>query len=201
MRKIAVLSFVTLDGVMQAPGGPDEDPSGNFKHGGWSVGYWDDVMGKVMAEQMGHPHDLLLGRKTYEIFAAFWPKAKDVPGADGLNKARKYVVSKTPRKLDWNNSVLVTGNIPEEIKKLKRVDGPELQVHGSSNLIQTLLKNDLVDEFLLKIFPVTIGHGKRLFGDGTMPAGFKLLESKSSTKGVIVATYVRDGEIKTGSFA
>jgi len=148
MRKIAVLSFVTLDGVMQAPGGPDEDPSGNFKHGGWSVGYWDDVMGKVMAEQMGHPYDLLLGRKTYEIFAAYWPKAKDVPGADGLNKARKYVVSKTPRKLDWNNSVLVTGNIPEEIKKLKRQDGPELQVHGSSNLIQTLLKHDLVDEFL-----------------------------------------------------
>ena len=201
MRKIAVLSFVTLDGVMQAPGGPDEDPSGNFKHGGWSVGYWDDVMGKVMSEQMGHPYDLLLGRKTYEIFAAYWPKARDVPGADGLNKARKYVVSKTPRKLDWNNSVLVTGNIPEEIKKLKRVDGPELQVHGSSNLIQTLLKNDLVDEFRLKIYPVSIGHGKRLFGDGTMPAGFKLLESKSSTKGVIVATYVRDGEIKTGSFA
>jgi len=201
MRKIAVLSFVTLDGVMQAPGGPDEDPSGNFKHGGWSVGYWDDFMGQVMVEQMGHPYDLLLGRKTYEIFAGYWPKAKDVPGADGLNKARKYVVSKTPRKLDWNNSVLVTGNIPEEIKKLKRQDGPELQVHGSSNLIQTLLKHDLVDEFLLKIFPVTIGHGKRLFGDGTMPAGFKLLESKSSTKGVIVATYVRDGEIKTGSFA
>src|SRR2546425_12374724 len=200
MRKIAVLSFVTLDGVMQAPGGPDEDPSGNFKHGGWSVGYWDDVMGKVMAEQMGHPYDLLLGRKTYEIFAAFWPKAKDVPGADGLNKARKYVVSKTPRKLDWNNSVLVTGNIPEEIKKLKRVDGPELQVHGSSNLIQTLLKNDLVDEFLLKIFPVTIGHGKRLFGADTIPASFKLLESKTSTTGVIVATYRRDGEIKTGSF-
>jgi len=199
MRKIAVLSFVTLDGVMQAPGGPDEDPSGNFKHGGWSVGYWDDVMGKVMAEQMGHPYDLLLGRKTYEIFAAYWPKAKDVPGA--LNKARKYVVSKTPRKLDWNNSVLVTGNIPEEIRKLKRQDGPELQVHGSSNLIQTLLKHDLVDEFRLKIYPVSIGHGKRLFGDGTMPAGFKLLESKSSTTGVIVATYVRDGEIKTGSFA
>ena len=186
---------------MQAPGGPDEDSTGNFKHGGWSVGYWDDVMGKVMAEQMGHPYDLLLGRKTYEIFAAYWPKARDVPGADGLNKARKYVVSKTPRKLDWNNSVLVTGNIPEEIKKLKRQNGPELQVHGSSNLIQTLLKNDLVDEFRLKIYPVSIGHGKRLFGDGTMPAGFKLLESKSSTTGVIVATFGRDGEIKTGSFA
>ena len=201
MRKIAVLSFVTLDGVMQAPGGPDEDPSGNFKHGGWSVGYWDDVMGKVMAEQMGHPYDLLLGRKTYEIFAAFWPKAKDVPGANGLNKARKYVVSKTPRKLDWNNSVLVTGNIPEEIKKLKRVDGPELQVHGSSNLIQTLLKHDLVDEFRLKIYPVSIGHGKRLFGDGTIPASFKLLESVTSPSGVIIATYGRDGAIKTGSFA
>jgi len=192
---------VTLDGVMQAPGGPDEDTSGNFKHGGWSVGYWDDVMGKVMAGQMGHPYDLLLGRKTYEIFAAYWPNAKDVPGADGLNKARKYVVSKTLSKLDWNNSVLVKGNVPEEIKKLKRQDGPELQVHGSSNLIQTLLKHDLVDEFRLKIYPVSIGHGKRLFGDGTIPASFKLLESKTSTTGVIVATYGRDGAIKTGSFA
>jgi len=192
---------VTLDGVMQAPGGPDEDTSGNFKHGGWSVGYWDDVMGKVMAGQMGHPYDLLLGRKTYEIFAAYWPNAKDVPGADGLNKARKYVVSKTLSKLDWNNSVLVKGNVPEEIKKLKRQDGPELQVHGSSNLIQTLLKHDLVDEFRLKIYPVSIGHGKRLFGDGTIPASFKLLESNTSTTGVIVATYGRDGAIKTGSFA
>ncbi len=192
---------MTLDGVMQAPGGPDEDTSGNFKHGGWSVGYWDDVMGKVMAGQMGHPYDLLLGRKTYEIFAAYWPNAKDVPGADGLNKARKYVVSKTLSKLDWNNSVLVKGNVPEEIKKLKRQDGPELQVHGSSNLIQTLLKHDLVDEFRLKIYPVSIGHGKRLFGDGTIPASFKLLESKTSTTGVIVATYGRDGAIKTGSFA
>src|SRR5467141_3898158 len=201
MRKIAVLSFVTLDGVMQAPGGPDEDPSGNFKHGGWSVGYWDDVMGKVMSEQMGHPYDLLLGRKTYEIFADYWPKAKDVPGADGLNKAKKYVVSTTLRKLDWNNSVQVTGNIPEEIKKLKRQDGPELQVHGSSNLIQTLLKHDLVDEFKLKIFPVTLGKGKRLFGEGAIPAGYKLAESVTTPTGVIVATYTRSGEPKTGSFA
>src|SRR5437899_10882993 len=150
MRKIAVLSFVTLDGVMQAPGGPDEDPSGNFKHGGWSVGYWDDVMGKVMAEQMGHSFDLLLGRKTYEIFAAYWPKAKDVPGAHGLNKARKYVVSKTPRKLDWNNSVLVTRNIPEEIKKLKRQDVRELQVQGSPNLLQNLQRHEIWHEYLLK---------------------------------------------------
>jgi dihydrofolate reductase len=157
-------------------------------------------MGEVMSEQMGHPYDLLLGRKTYEIFAAYWPKAKDVPGADGLNRARKYVVSRTPKKLSWSNSALVTGNVPEEIRRLKRQEGPELQVHGSSNLIQTLLKHDLVDEFYLKIFPLTIGHGKRLFGDGTMPASFKLLESKTSTTGVIVATYRRDGEIKTGSF-
>ena len=195
-----MLSFVTLDGIMQAPGGPDEDTSGNFTQGGWSVGYWDDFMGKVMGEQMGKPYDLLLGRKTYEIFAAYWPKAKDNPGADGLNKAKKYVVSRTLRKLDWNNSTLLTGNIPEEIRKLKREDGHELQVHGSSNLIQTLLKHDLVEEFRLKIYPVTVGHGKRLFGDGTMPASFKLLENKTSTTGVVVATYRREGEIKTGSF-
>ena len=195
-----MLSFVTLDGIMQAPGGPDEDTSGNFTQGGWSVGYWDDFMGKVMGEQMGRPYDLLLGRKTYEIFAAYWPKAKDNPGADGLNKAKKYVVSRTLRKLDWNNSTLLTGNIPEEIRKLKREDGHELQVHGSSNLIQTLLKHDLVEEFRLKIYPVTVGHGKRLFGDGTMPASFKLLENKTSTTGVVVATYRREGEIKTGSF-
>jgi dihydrofolate reductase len=157
-------------------------------------------MGEVMSEQMGHPYDLLLGRKTYEIFAAYWPKAKDAPGADGLNRARKYVVSRTLKKLGWNNSVLLTGNIPEEIRKLKRQEGPELQVHGSSNLIQTLLKHDLADEFRMKIFPLTIGHGKRLFDDGIMPASFKLLESKTSTTGVIVASYRRDGEIKIGSF-
>jgi dihydrofolate reductase len=190
---------MTLDGIMQAPGGPEEDTGGNFKNGGWSFGYWDSFMDKVMGEQMEKPHDFLLGRKTYEIFAGYWPNAKD-PGAEGINSARKYVVSTTLRKLDWNNSMLVTGNIPEEINKLKKQDGPELQVHGSSNLIQTLLKNDLVDEFLLKIFPVTIGTGKRLFGEGTMPASFRLVDSKTSTTGIIVATYAQDGNIKTGSF-
>ncbi|HEV2118820.1 MAG TPA: dihydrofolate reductase family protein [Candidatus Bathyarchaeia archaeon] len=195
-----MLSFVTLDGVMQAPGGPDEDTSGNFRHGGWSAGYWDGVMEKVMTQQMGNPYDLLLGRKTYKIFAAYWPKAKNDLFADKLNKARKYVVSTTLKKLEWNNSTLVKGKIPEEIKKLKKQDGPELQVHGSSDLIHTLLKHDLVDEFRLKIFPVTIGHGKRLFGNSAIPASFKLLESKTSTTGIIVATYRRDGEIKTGSF-
>jgi dihydrofolate reductase len=200
LRKLIVLSFVTLDGVMQAPGGPNEDVSGGFKYGGWSVGYWDDFTGKVMAAQMAEPFDLLLGRKTYEIFAGYWPNAKNQPGADKLNGAKKYVVSTGLSKLEWNNSTIVTGNVVDEIKKLKKQDGPEIQVHGSSNLIQTLLKSDLVDEFRLKIFPVTVGTGKRLFGDGTIPASFKLVKSRVSTKGVIVATYVRDGEIKVGSF-
>jgi dihydrofolate reductase len=195
-----VLSFVTLDGVIQAPGGPEEDTSGNFKHGGWVAGYWDGALEKVMAEQTRGPFDLLLGRKTYEIFAAYWPRAKQDPFADKLNNARKYVVSTTLRRLDWNNSMLVNGNVPEEISKLKRQDGPELQVHGSSNLIQTLLKHDLIDELWLKIFPVTIGHGKRLFGNATIPASFKLLETKTSTTGVITANYKRDGDIRTGSF-
>lgn len=185
---------------MQAPGGPKEDTSGDFKHGGWSVGYWDDFMGNVMNAQMADQFDLLLGRKTYEIFAAYWPNAKNEPLAERLNQAKKYVASKTISKLEWNNSTLIAGDLSEEIKKLKNSDGPEIQVHGSSNLIQTLLKNDLLDEFRLKIFPVTIGSGKRLFGDGTIPASFKLTDSKISATGIIVATYVRDGEIKKGSF-
>jgi len=188
-----------MDGIMQAPGGPEEDEEGKFTQGGWSVGYWDKVMDTVMTGQMGHPFDLVLGRRTYDIFAGYWPTSED-PGADALNKAKKYVASRTQKNLTWENSVLLTGDIAAEIKKIKAQAGPELQVHGSSNLIQTLLKNDLVDEFWLKIFPVTIGAGKRLFGSGTFPASFKLLESKFSSTGVIVATYVRDGNIKTGSF-
>ncbi len=199
MRKLAVLTFITLDGVMQAPGGPEEDPSGGFKHGGWSVGYWDEFMNQVMAKQMNSPFDLLLGRKTYEIFASYWPNSKE-PGADDLNKAKKYVATSTLIKLNWKNSTIIKGNVVEEIGKLKQLNGPEIQVHGSSNLIQTLLKNNLVDEFRLKIFPVTIGAGKRLFGYGTIPASFKLLESEVSPRGVIVATYVPEGEIKTGTF-
>jgi len=202
VRKLVVLSFMTLDGVVQAPGGPDEDPTGGFQHGGWTVGYWDDFLGNVMGEQMGRPFDLLLGRKTYEIFAAHWPHVNgDDPIANKLNSARKYVVSRTLRKLEWANSVLVKGDVAREIKKLKERDGPELQVHGSGSLIQTLLKHDLVDEFLLKIFPVTLGAGKRLFAEGTIPAGFKLLESKTSTKGVLIASYGRSGDVKFGSFA
>ncbi len=199
MRKLIVLSFITLDGVMQAPGGPEEDPAGSFSYGGWTVPYFDEFLGKVMTEQMSKPFDLLLGRKTYEIFAAYWPHQTD-PGASGLNNAKKFVASHRPLTLEWSNSVLIR-DVAQEVKKLKEQDGPEIQVHGSSELIQTLLKHDLVDEFWLKIFPVTLGCGKRLFGEGAFPGGFKLLESSSSPGGVIVASYVRAGELKTGTFA
>ena len=203
MRKLVVLSFITLDGVMQAPGGPEEDPTGGFKHGGWVAGYFDDFLGKVMVKQMSKPFDLLLGRKTYEIFAAHWPyvKTNEDPIAAGINNAKKYVASKTLKKLDWSNSELIKGDVAKEVKKLKEQDGPEIQVHGSGNLIQTLLKHDLVDELWLKIFPITLGRGKRLFAEGTIPVGFKLLESETSPTGVIIASYARAGEVKTGSFA
>jgi dihydrofolate reductase len=201
MRKLIVLSFITLDGVMQAPGGPEEDPTGGFKHEGWVAGYFDDFLLKVMVKQTSKPFDLLLGRKTYEIFAAYWPYVnvdKD-PFAAKLNNAKKYVASKTLTKLDWSNSELIDGDVPRGIKRIKEQDGPEIQVHGSGNLIQTLLQHDLVDELWLKIFPVTLGVGKRLFAGGAIPAGFKLLESGISPSGVIMASYERAGEVKTGS--
>ena len=202
MRKLIVLSFITLDGVMQAPGGPEEDPTGGFRHGGWVAGYFDDFFGKVMVKQMSKPFDVLLGRKTYEIFAAYWPyvKTDEDPIAAGLNKAKKYVASKTLTKLDWRNSELIK-DVPTEVRKLKEQEGPEIQVHGSGHLIQTLLKHDLVDELWLKIFPITLGRGKRLFAEGTIAVGFKLLESEISPNGIIVASYARAGEVKTGSFA
>ena len=200
MRKIVVLSFVSLDGVMQAPGGPEEDTSSGFQYGGWTVPYSDEFSGKIMLEQMGMPFDLLLGRKTYDIFAGYWPKQTG-PIADPFNKTTKYVVSHRQQKLDWKNSVLIEGDVAAKLKELKQEDGPMLQVHGSGNLIQTLLKNDLVDELWLKIYPVTLGKGKRLFAEGAMPAGFELTESKTTPKGVIFANYKRAGEVKTGSFA
>ncbi len=202
MRKIIVLSFVTLDGIMQAPGGPDEDTSGRFKYGGWTVPFVDDFSFKVMGEQMGRPFDLLLGRRTYEIFASYWPNkaTHEDPIAAGLNRAVKYVASKTLKKLDWEPSVLIRRNAVAEIRKLKDGDGPDFQVHGSGNFIQTLLKNDLVDALWLKIFPITLGKGKRLFAEGAVPAGFRLVESKTSPTGVIIANYERAGEVKTGSF-
>lgn len=198
MRKIIILSFVSLDGVMQAPGGPGEDDSGNFKYGGWTVPYFDDTLGQVMGEQMSRPFDLLLGRKTFEIFAAYWPQHEE-EGA-GINQATKYIVSNTLTKHEWNKSVFISNNVVDEIKKLKQQEGPDLQVHGSSNLIQTLLKHDLVDEFWLKIFPVTLGRGKHLFDNGTKPASYTLTDSRTSPAGVIIATFKRSGEVKTGSF-
>ena len=196
MRKIVVLTFVTLDGVMQGPGGPTEDTSGDFAHGGWTVPYFDEAVGETMGEQMGRPFDLLLGRKTFDIFAAYWPQQDDNPFAE----ATKYVVSNTLTEHSWEKSVFLAGDVVEKIRALKQQDGPDLQVHGSSNLIQTLLKHDLVDELWLKLFPVTVGPGKRLFGEGTMPAAFELFETKFSPSGVIIASYKRAGEVKTGSF-
>jgi dihydrofolate reductase len=198
MRKINVLSFITLDGVMQAPGGPTEDTSGGFTYGGWTVPYFDEFLGQVMGEQMGRPFDLLLGRQTFEIFASYWPQHEEE--WPGVNQATKYVASNTLTTHEWSNSVFLNGNVADEIKKLKQQDGPDLQVHGSSTLIQTLLEHDLVDEFSLKIFPVTLGMGKRLFGTGTLPASYILVDSKSSPGGVIVANFKRAGEVKTGSF-
>jgi len=198
MRKLIVLEFVTLDGVMQAPGGPKEDTSGGFAYGGWTVPYFDDFSGKVMEEQMRQPFELLLGRKTYDIFAGYWPQhEKEWPG---INTVKKYVVSHSPRKLEWSNSILVKDNVVEEIRKLKAQDGPNLHVYGSGNLLQTLLKNDLVDELWLKTFPITLGTGKRLFAEGTIPAAFTLQDSKVSPTGVIFASYKRAGEVKTGTF-
>lgn len=202
MRKIVVLSFISLDGVMQAPGGPEEDTSSDFQYGGWTVPYWDEFAGDVMSEQMGMPFDLLLGRKTYDIFAGYWPKQDPTgPVADPFNKATKYVVSNNQPKLTWEGSVLIDGDVVAKLRELKQQDGPMLQVHGSGNLIQTLLSNDLVDELWLKTFPVTLGLGKRLFAEGTKPAAFELMESRTSPKGVIFANYKKSGEVKTGSFA
>jgi dihydrofolate reductase len=198
MRKIIILSFITLDGVMQAPGGPEEDTSGGFKYGGWTVPYFDDFLGNVMGEQMKQPFELLLGRKTFEIFASYWPQHEtEWPG---INSVTKYVVSNTLTEHAWSNSGFLKGDVADKLNKLKAQDGPELQVHGSGNLIQTLLKQDLVDELWLKIFPITLGMGKRLFAEGTIPAAFKLTESKVSPNGVIIANYERAGAVKTGSF-
>ena len=199
MRKIVVLSFISLDGVMQAPGAPEEDTSGGFKYGGWTAPFSDEFSGNIMVDQMSMSFDLLLGRKTYDIFASYWP-GQTGPIADPFNKATKYVVSNSSPKLDWEKSVLIDGDVVAKLKELKRQDGPMLQVQGSGNLTQTLLKNDLVDELWLKIFPVTLGNGKRLFAEGTMPAAFELIESKTSPKGVIFSNYKRSGGVKTGSF-
>jgi dihydrofolate reductase len=197
MRKIIVLSFITLDGVMQAPGGPDEDTSSGFKYGGWTAPYFyeaDEAAGEFMAKQMKSA-DLLLGRKTFEIFAAYWPEHAD--SWPGINDVTKYVMSNTMDKSDWKNSVFLKS--VDDIKKLKNSEGSDIQVHGSGNLTQTLLKHDLVDDLWLKTFPITLGMGKRLFGEGTIAAAFTLTESLVTSNGVIFANYKRAGEVKTGT--
>ncbi len=194
MRKIIVLSFITLDGVMQAPGGPEEDTSGGFKYGGWTAPYFDAEAGAAMAKQM-KPADLLLGRKTFEIFAAYWPKHASL--WPGINDVAKYCVSSTLETSDWNNSVFLKS--VDDIKKLKSSEGSDIQVHGSGNMVQTLLQHDLVDELWLKTFPITLGTGKRLFAEGTIPAAFTVIESFVTSAGVIFANYKRAGEVKTGT--
>ena len=200
MRKVRVNTFLTLDGVMQAPGGPEEDPSGGFAHGGWSVGYWDDTMGQVMRAFMTPPFDLLLGRRTYEIFAAYWPTST-ADGADALNAAHKYVASRTLKTLTWKDSSLLEGDVPDAVRELKAGSGPDIQVHGSGDLMQTLLEHGLIDEFQLCVFPVVLGSGKRLFADGAVPAGLRTLDTQTSGTGVVVARYEPAGEVKSGSFA
>jgi dihydrofolate reductase len=201
MRKVIVISMITLDGVMQAPGGPEEDTSGGFKYGGWVFPYADEYGSQVLNEQLGHPFDLLLGRKTYDIWKQYWPQHKDGFIGAAFDRATKYVASTTLTESGWEKTVILKDNVVHEIKKLKQSDGPELQVHGSGNLIQTLLKNDLVDELWLKIFPITLGTGKRLFVDGVIPAAFTLENSSHSPSGVVFANLSRAGEVKTGSFS
>jgi dihydrofolate reductase len=194
MRKIIVLTFITLDGVMQAPGGPEEDTSGGFKYGGWSATYGDDVFNKIMQKQM-EPADILLGRKTFDIFASYWPQHADY--WHGINDVKKYVLSNTLKESSWENSVFLTS--VEDIKKLKNSEGADIKVWGSGELTQLLLKHDLVDELWIKIYPVTLGEGKKLFDKGTMPAAFKLTEGTVTPGGIIVANYARDGNVKTGT--
>jgi dihydrofolate reductase len=195
MRQIIVLSMITLDGVMQAPGGPKEDTSGGFKYGGWTEPYGDEIYGEVVQKELQQPADYLLGRKTFAIWEGYWPKHADF--WPGINDGTKYILSKTRKKSDWKNSVFLKRLA--DIKKLKKSKGPDIQVWGSSKLIQLLLKNDLVDELRLKIHPLTLGKGKKLFENGPIPAAFKLIESSITTTGVIIACYKRAGKVKTGT--
>jgi dihydrofolate reductase len=199
MRKVIVLEFITLDGVIQAGGGPEEDTSGGFTYGGWQAPYSDDVIDSVMNKQMNLPFDLLLGRITYDIWAPYWPHHADI--WPSVNPATKYVASNTMTSGEWQPSVFLGGDIAEKVNKIKQTQGPDLHVYGSANLVQTLLKHDLVDAFWLKIYPLTLGGGKKLFADGTIPAAFKVTESQVSPSGIIIANYERAGEVKTGSLA
>lgn len=188
MRKLAILTFMTLDGVMQAPADPAEDRSGDFAHGGWAKPWWSEVMEQVQEEAMAEPYDMLLGRRTYEIFAPHWSRA-DGADAATLNQAKKYVASSTLTDVNWMNSTVLSGDVPAEIQRLKAANGPLLQVHGSWGLIQTLLEHDLIDEFRLWVFPLTLGSGKRLFSSGTPPENLKLLRARETKNGVRMGIY------------
>ena len=195
MRKVIVLEHISLDGVIQAPGGPDEDPGGGFTHGGWIAPYADATLGTLLKKQMNKPFDLLLGRKTYDIWAPYWPHHADI--WPGVNAATKYVASNTMTSGEWQPSVYLIGDVAEKVAKIKQQQGPDLHVWGSGNLTQTLIKHDLVDVFWLMIYPITLGAGKRLFADGTIPMAFKVTESKVTPNGVIVVNYERTGAITT----
>jgi dihydrofolate reductase len=197
MRKVIVLEHISLDGVIQAPGGPEEDTSDGFAYGGWAAPYSDDAIGTALRKMMNMPFELLVGRKTFEIWAAFWPQHADV--WPGVNTATKYVASNTMTSHEWQPSVFLNGDIAEKITRIKQQQGPDLHVWGSGNLLQTLIKHDLVDTFWLIIYPVTLGDGKRLFADGTIPAAFKVTESIVASNGVIFANYERAGAVLTGS--
>ena len=199
MRKLIVNTFLTLDGVMQAPGGPEEDPSAGFSYGGWSANYWDDQMGQVITEAMSTPFDLVLGRKTYDIFAAYWPHHTEEPVGKAFDAATKYVASRSHPTLEWSNSVLLQDDVAQGIAELKQGDGPELHVWGSGDLIQTLFRHNLIDEYRLWIFPLVIGSGKRLFSEGTVPSALRLIDSKTSATGVLMGTYEPAGELVTGT--
>jgi dihydrofolate reductase len=203
MRKLIVTTFLSLDGVMQAPGGPEEDREGGFEHGGWLVPYADEDLGRIVTAWIEEADGFLLGRKTYNIFAAHWPRITDPADrvARALNSRPKYVASRTLDKAEWNNSAVIKANVAEEVAKLKRQPGKELQVHGSGDLAQTLIKNDLIDEYRLWFFPVVLGTGKRLFAAGSLSAALKLLDTKTTSTGVLVNTYVRVGKPRYGSFA
>ena len=200
MRRIISATFISMDGIMQAPGGPTEDPVNGFTLGGWTATYWDEVMGKVMGENFMKPFDLLLGRKTYEIFEAYWPRqSEDNPIARTLNAAKKHVASRTLKSLQWNNSSLLGGDIVAAITALKGQSGHDLQIIGSGNLIQTLQAASLIDEYNVWTYPVVLGHGKRLFENGARPCALRLVASKVATTGVVMCTYVPAGEIKLGT--
>lgn len=197
MRKVLVLEHISLDGVIQSPGGPDEDTSGDFAHGGWIAPYSDEMLGTLLKRQMNLPFDLLLGRTTFEIWEPYWPQHADA--WPGVNTATKYIASTTRTSSGWQPTVFLNGDIAQEVTELKQQQGPDLHVWGSGNLIQTLIKHDLVDAFWLMIYPVTLGSGKRLFAGGTLPAAFKVTESEVTPKGVIVVNYERAGAITTGN--